>query len=120
MPPLLAELVDGVLSRRQGVPTVTTFNPATGKVLGLAPVADGARVEQAIAAARVAYEDRRWAGLSPAVRAQALRELADELEANLEAFAHAETADTGMTFKMTSQGHLPRSVAHLRFFAGEC
>lgn len=119
-PPLLAELVDGVVHRPKGVPTTATLNPATGEVLALAPVADGARVEQAIAAARAAYHDRRWVGLSPAVRAQALRGLADELEANLEAFAQAETADTGMTLKMTRQGHIPRSVAHLRFFAGEC
>ncbi|WP_426117091.1 aldehyde dehydrogenase family protein [Massilia sp. PWRC2] len=116
---ILAELVDGVLARPAGADTVVARNPANGALIGHAPAASPARVAQALTAARLAFDDGRWSRQSAAYRADRLRELADLLEDNLAALADAETANTGMLLKMTTQGHLPRAIAHLRYFAGE-
>lgn len=116
---ILSELVNGVVSRPQDAGMIESRNPATLAVIGHAPEANAERVSQAVAAARTAFEDGRWCGKPAAFRAELLRELADLLEDNLQALAQAETADTGMLLKMTTQGHLPRAIAHLRYFAGE-
>ncbi|OHX14313.1 aldehyde dehydrogenase family protein [Chromobacterium sphagni] len=117
---ILAELIDGALSPQQQPQLFATYNPAGGALLGLAPAADAARVAAAVAAARNAFDDGRWSGLPAAHRADLLLSLADQLEANLDALSRAETADTGMLLSMTSQGHLPRAIAHCRYFAAEC
>ncbi|UVM51204.1 MULTISPECIES: aldehyde dehydrogenase family protein [unclassified Pseudomonas] len=117
---ILAELVNGTLSRPQRQWLHATHNPAGGAVLGLLPVADANRVAEAVAAARTAFDDGRWSRLPAINRADLLLDLADQLEANLDALARAETADTGMLLSMTSQGHLPRAIAHCRYFAAEC
>lgn len=117
---ILAELVNGNISRPVRQEMIPTHDPATGELLGLAPVAGPERVAEAIDAARAAFDDGRWSGLPAATRAALLLDMADLLEANQEALALAETADTGMLLKMTAQGHLPRAIAHFRFFAAEC
>ena len=117
---VLAELVNGTLSRPQSRALQATRNPAGGAVLGWLPIADAHHVDEAVAAARAAFDDGRWSRLPASDRAQWLLELADQLEANLDALARAETADTGMLLSMTSQGHLPRAIAHCRYFAALC
>lgn len=114
-----AQLVDGALESPERGPQIAAYDPATEQLLGLAPEADAGVVAKAVAAARRAFDDGSWSLLPVQERASKLRLVADLLEENLETFAKAETADTGMTLKMTSQGHLPRAVAHLRYFAEE-
>lgn len=116
---ILAELVNGAIARPDHGDRIETNNPANGALIGLAPAASRQRVEEAITAARAAFDDGRWSRQPAAFRAGLLRELADLLDDNLDALAEAETADTGMLLKMTMHGHLPRAIAHLRYFAGE-
>lgn len=117
--PILCELVNGVLARPLRATMFETRNPATGELIARVPASDHAAVTAAIGAARAAFDDGRWSALPLAARAALLRDVADALEANREALARAETADTGMLLKMTLQGHVPRAVAHFRYFANE-
>jgi aldehyde dehydrogenase (NAD+) len=69
------------------------INPATEKVIATAPNAGVAEVEQAIAAARHAFDSGPWPRLEPADRAHCLRQLSDELLArsdDIYALAQAE------------------------------
>lgn len=115
----LVQLVDGVLDCPSGVNEVASYDPSTEKLLAIAPEADASVVAAAVAAARRAFDEGVWSMLPVQERADRLRLVADLLEQNIDAFAQAESADTGMTLKMTTQGHLPRAIAHLRFFADE-
>jgi acyl-CoA reductase-like NAD-dependent aldehyde dehydrogenase len=117
--PVLCELVNGVLSRPARANMVETRNPATGALIALAPASDHDGVTAAIGAARLAFDDGRWSALPVAARAALLRDVADQIEANQEALARAETTDTGMLLTMTTQGHVPRAAAHFRYFANE-
>ena len=117
---ILADLIDGVLAPGPQPPLFASYNPAGGALLGLAPLADAARVDAAVGAARRAFDDGRWSGLPAVQRADLLLALAEQLEANLDALARAESADTGMLLSMTAHGHLPRAIAHCRYFAAEC
>lgn len=92
-------------------------NPADGAPLGEFEVADATLVDTAVTAAATAAP--AWRRCPPRERAWYLNAIADAIEDNADVLAAAETADTGMTLQMTRGGHLPRSVAHLRWYAGE-
>lgn len=68
-------------------------NPATEAVIGTAPDAGVAQVEDAVAAARTAFDTGPWPTLEPAERARCLQQLSDALMARGEeiyALAQAE------------------------------
>lgn len=69
------------------------INPATEAVIGTAPDASVTQVEQAIAAARTAFDTGPWPAADPAERARCLQQLSDALLARGEeiyALAQAE------------------------------
>ncbi|MGV0643714.1 aldehyde dehydrogenase family protein [Mycolicibacterium sp. XJ2546] len=67
-------------------------NPATETVIATAPDAGTAQVEQAIAAARTAFDSGPWATAAPAERARCLQQLSDALLARGdEIYALAQT-----------------------------
>jgi len=59
-----------------------TVNPADGKVIGEYAVAGEAEVDQAVAAARQAFEYGHWREFTPAQRAKLLWGVADLIEAH--------------------------------------
>lgn len=68
-------------------------NPATGEVLRSVEHVDAAGVDDAVRRARAAQ--RRWARLSPARRAAALRAFAAAVDAHLDELAALEVANSG-------------------------
>ncbi|MFW5488286.1 MAG: aminobutyraldehyde dehydrogenase [Desulfovibrio sp.] len=98
--------------------TVEVENPATGEIVASVAKAGEKDVLKAVAAAKTAFEDGRWSGLTPADRARALWKLADLLEGRMEDFARVESEDTGKPYEFLSLGgDLPFCVDNLRFFA---
>jgi len=99
----------------------TTFeveNPATGMPVAVVAKAGAADVDKAVAAAKQAFDDGRWSGLTPAQRAQPLLKLADLLEARMADFARVESEDSGKPYQFQCMGaDLPFGVDNLRFFA---
>lgn len=57
-------LIDGRLVPAQSGKTFAVYNPATGTVITNVPEGDKADVDLAVAAARRAFDDRRWSGVS--------------------------------------------------------
>ncbi len=93
-------------------------NPATGETVATVAEAGKKDVMTAVAAAKTAFEDGRWSGLTPAERANALWKLADLLESRMDEFARIESEDTGKPYEFLSQGaDLPFCIDNLRFFA---
>ena len=98
--------------------TFETWNPATGEVL--AQVAEGGRAEidQAVAAARKAFETGPWPDISPAERGRLLWKLADLIEQNLEELAELETLDNGKPLLFSRIVDVPSAVGFFRYMAG--
>jgi betaine-aldehyde dehydrogenase len=97
---------------------MTIENPATNATI--AEVVDGNRkdVDCAVQAAVTAYNDGRWSKLTPSQRSLAIWRLGDLLETHAEAFAKAETENTGKPYGFLSLGaDIPFGVDNLRFFA---
>jgi len=117
MTKLLKSFVDGQTATPKVVRTIPVINPATAQPIARLELADEALVDHAVSAARRAAAP--WRALRATERSAYLYALADALEDNAETLARLESADTGMTLKMTLEGHLPRAVAHLRWYAAE-
>ena len=74
--------------------TFPTYNPSTGEVL--AQVAEGDRedIEQAVKAARKAFDHGPWRRLTSSERGRLIWKLADLLEQHTEEFAYLEEVST--------------------------
>jgi len=100
---------------RAGSAWRAVFEPASGEVY--AEVADGSEndVLLAVQAAESAFPG--WSALTTSERSRWLEKLADALEQRLDAFAAAESRDTGKPLALARDIEMPRAVANLRFFA---
>jgi phenylacetaldehyde dehydrogenase len=98
--------------------TIPVIDPSTGRQIASIVDASDADVDRAVAAARRAFDDGRWSGLSPYHRERAINRLADLLEANIPELAELESIDNGKP-RSASQGYdLPKCVQALRYMAG--
>ena len=75
------------------------LSPVDGRLLTQVARCNEADVDAAVAAARTAFEDRRWAGLAPAQRKRAMIKFADLLLAHADELALTETLDMGKPVK---------------------
>jgi acyl-CoA reductase-like NAD-dependent aldehyde dehydrogenase len=75
--------------------TYPNLNPATGETIVEVASGDAGDIDRAVAAARAAFEDERWSGLSPKERGWALIRLADLIEDHAEELQLLETLDIG-------------------------
>ncbi|MFJ7775918.1 aminobutyraldehyde dehydrogenase [Streptomyces yangpuensis] len=96
--------------------TMELVDPATGRAHRRAARSGRADTDAACAAAAAAYA--HWSTTTPAVRQRALLGIAEALEAHAEAFAAAETGDTGKPARQFKDEELPAIVDSVRFFAG--
>ena len=71
------------------------ISPVDGQVLTQAARCSGADIDAAVAAARAAFEDRRWAGMAPAQRKRILIRFADLIAEHGDELALTETLDMG-------------------------
>lgn len=107
------EWVESSHGRRSDV-----FDPSTGRKIAEVVDASDQDVDRAVAAARRAFDDGRWSGLSAYQRERTVAKLADLIEAAIPELAELESIDNGKP-RSASQGYdLPRCVQTLRYMAG--
>jgi acyl-CoA reductase-like NAD-dependent aldehyde dehydrogenase len=77
--------------------TIDVLNPATDEVVGTAPAANAAQLDEAVAAARAAFP--AWAALSWEERSGYIQRYADALQAQRDELARLLTLEQGKPFK---------------------
>ena len=92
------------------------FDPATGKVYGIAPNSSAADVSGAYQAASNAFEG--WKDSTPAERQLALLRIADAIEKRADEIADVESKDTGKPRPALARTEVKGIVNQIRFFAG--
>ncbi len=97
--------------------TFPTFNPSTGEEICQVAEADTADVDQAVKAARSAFEGP-WRKMSAAERGRLLNRFADLVEANADQLARLETLDNGKPYHVARAADLPLTIACYRYYAG--
>jgi len=95
--------------------TLEVYEPATGSPY--AEVADGAAADVDAAVRAAAAAAPGWAASSAEERARMLNAIADAIDARREAFAAAESRDTGKPLSLARNMDIARAVANCRFFA---
>ena len=110
--------IDGAWVESSAGATLPVYDPSTGKAIATIVDASDQDVDRAVSAARIAFDDGRWAGLAPYARQRLVEKLADLVEANIPELAELESIDNGKP-RAASQGYdLPKCVAALRYMAG--
>jgi len=97
--------------------TFTTTNPATGDVLAKIAACDSRDVDDAVAAAKEAFEDARWHSLSPSARKSVLLRFAQLLEDNSHELAVLESLDSGKPIRECQNIDVPETIHTLRWHA---
>ncbi|RQG90067.1 aldehyde dehydrogenase family protein [Natrarchaeobius halalkaliphilus] len=96
--------------------TFETSNPTTGRTIATVPEAGEADVDEAVDAARRAYEET-WSEYSATERRNILNEIADRIEDATERLATIETLNNGMPIG-DAHWDMERTAEQYRYFAG--
>jgi betaine-aldehyde dehydrogenase len=111
-------LINGELVSSSTGKIIDDISPATGEVVAQVPESTLDDMNRAVAAARAAYDDGRWSGLTHGGRAAILDKLASLIEEHNDALAVLESQDTGKPIKLARDSDIPFAADNLHFFAG--
>jgi len=108
--------VDGAFRDGRGTDLVT-LNPGTGEQLSTVSTASVEDVDDAVAAARQAY-DKYWSKLTGAERGKYLFRIARGIAERARELAVVETLDNGKPIKESRDVDIPTASAHFFYHAG--
>lgn len=111
-------LINGELASSSTGKVVDDINPASGEVIAQVPECSLDDMQRAVMAARQAFDDGRWSGLTHGARAATLERLATLVEAHADELASLESQDTGKPIKLARDSDIPFAADNLHFFAG--
>lgn len=94
-----------------------SLNPANGEVLAEIPLASAADVDQAVAAARQAFQQQWYPKTKPAKRSRLIQKLADLMQRDLQVLMELETLDNGKPLNKAKYDVLG-AINHFRYYAG--
>ncbi len=112
-----SHLIDGKSVPASDGGTMDVLSPIDGQVLTQIARGTAIDMETAIATARTAFEDRRWAGQPPAARKAVLLKWADLIEANALELAVLGVRDNGTEIGMALKAEPGSAVGTIRFYA---
>lgn len=96
--------------------TFECLSPVDGRKLANVARCKAADIDLAVAAARAAFNDRRWAGMSPGDRKRVMIRFADLVIANREELALLETLDMGKPISASMNTDVPATANTLRWY----
>ena len=110
--------IDGKFVNAASGKTLSVYNPATGEVMAQVPEAEAVDVDQAVRAARRAFDEGPWTKMSPSQRGRLMLKLADLMEQHLEELAEIESMDNGKPVSVARVADVPLAVDLFRYMAG--
>ena len=115
--PPFRHLIDGKHEPASDGGTMDILSPIDGQTLTTTAKGTVADMEAAIASARAAFEDRRWAGQPPAARKKVLLKWADLIEANALELAVLGVRDNGTEITMALKAEPGSAAGTIRYYA---
>jgi phenylacetaldehyde dehydrogenase len=111
-------LIDGKWVNAASGKTFPVYDPSTGNELARVAEADAADVDEAVKAARKAFDDGPWPRMSPSERGRILWKLSELIEKHAEEFATLEALDNGKPLTVARIADVPLTVDMFRYMAG--
>jgi aldehyde dehydrogenase (NAD+) len=109
-------LIDGSLTAASSGETFPNVNPATEEVIGFTADATDADMDRAVAAARRAFDETRWAA-DPAFRVRCLRQLHEGLVKHSDELRAVIVAEAGSPVVLTQSAQLDTPVEGVAWVA---
>ncbi|MFF3573291.1 aldehyde dehydrogenase [Nocardia jiangxiensis] len=110
-------LIDGQWRTAADRATFDSINPFDGRAWAQVPLASTADVDDAVAAARRAFDDGPWSQSSPLQRATLLRKFGDLIRDNADELARIQVLENGKLIREVA-GQTVALANHCYFFAG--
>lgn len=115
--PPFGHLIDGASVPASDGATMDITSPLNGEVLTTVARGTSLDMQTAIASARAAFEDKRWAGQPPAARKKVLMKWADLIEANALELAVLGVRDNGTEISMALKAEPGSAASTIRYYA---
>jgi 5-carboxymethyl-2-hydroxymuconic-semialdehyde dehydrogenase len=109
--------IDGAFRASRAGGTFEAFSPTTNEVVAYAADGLAADVDEAVAAARRAFDEGPWPRMAADQRAAVLRQIAGLIREHAEDFIRAEVLDIGMPIAQM-RGLAERSAQNFEYYAG--
>lgn len=97
---------------------IESINPANGKVSGTFQAASKADVDQAVSAAREAFEHGAWSTISRKERAKIMRKISGLMDQHRAELATLETLDNGKLYTESYHDAVGEAVDIFEYYAG--
>jgi acyl-CoA reductase-like NAD-dependent aldehyde dehydrogenase len=98
--------------------TFESLNPANEEVIALIAEGDKEDVDEAVKAARKAFEAGKWSTMRPHDRGRYLLKIADLIEQHAEELAEIESVDNGKAIFESKNIDIPAAAETFRYYAG--
>jgi phenylacetaldehyde dehydrogenase len=109
---------DGKLVDAKAGRTFETLNPATGETLATVAEGDSTDIDQAVHAARRAFDTGPWGRMTASDRGRIIWRIGDLITEHLEDFAELETLDNGKPLSVALAADVPLAAEMFRYMAG--
>jgi acyl-CoA reductase-like NAD-dependent aldehyde dehydrogenase len=110
-------VIDGQRRAAASGASFDDISPINGRVLGSVARGDKADIDAAVASARAAFDDARWAGQPPAVRKKLMQRWAEKILAAREELALLETLDMGKPIQYSLSVDVPSCARCIAWYA---
>jgi acyl-CoA reductase-like NAD-dependent aldehyde dehydrogenase len=110
-------MIGGRSTEAESGDTFEVIDPATGRELTHVPRGGQADVDAAVAAAREAFDDKRWSGLRPGKRSEILFKVGELIKRNIPELAQIEALDAGKPVSLAS-GEIWSAGEVFRYYSG--
>ena len=113
---MITHWINGQAQKSADGKTFATINPWTKEPWEEVSEAGQAEVDEAVAAARTAFDEGPWSHMGFAERGAILHKLADLIIENIDELADADTNDMGKPLSAMKVKDVPRAAQNFRFF----
>lgn len=110
--------IDGDWVNSSSGKTFNSINPSTGEVHAVVSKGNTEDIDQAVKAARKAFESGPWPKMSPSDRGRLLYQVAQKMWEKVDYLAELESKDNGLLINETRNIAIPATIDVLEFYAG--
>ena len=104
----------------EGAEPASILDPATGAEIARVTPASTRQADEAVAAARAAFLDRRWSGQTPAQKQRVLLRVAELIDRDAQTLGELETLNGGKLYAAALHGEVAHAAETFRYYAGWC
>ncbi len=113
-----ALLINGKFEQAASGKTFDTVNPATGEVLASVAEGDAQDIDRAVQAARRAFEDGPWHGMTPSERGRIMHRIGDLIMEHADELAELDCLDNGKPLSVARAADIPLAADLFWYMAG--